>query len=364
MSANSTIEAPAGVTKFHLSLNVNDLERSVRFLQALLGAPPAKRRHDYAKFEIDDPPLVLSLEPHGFSGRGALNHVGFRMPDSAALVAAQRRLETAGISTQREEGVECCYARQTKFWATDPDGTLWEVYVFEGDIDHRGAGQALEVISPSARSAERETVRVSVAHRLGQPFGRLRTPDGLECGDGSVDEVLLQGTFNARTDDAERQWILREVRRVLRPGGQLLVHVLTSSAPLPTDARLQLPGPAAAVEQAPVDRQLVADLEEAGFVGVHYAKFGASPCFHYAGVEMRETKLLAFEPAGTAPAACVAVYKGPFREIRDDAGRVFRRGERVPVDEATRELLQAGPAAAQFLFLGVHETVEGDEKSV
>jgi SAM-dependent methyltransferase len=266
-------------------------------------------------------------------------------------VAAQRRLETAGISTQREEGVECCYARQTKFWATDPDGTLWEIYVFEGDIEHRGAGQALEVISPPTGRAEAEPARVSVAHRLGQPFERLRTPDGLECGNDSVDEVLLQGTFNARTDAGERQRILREVRRVLRPGGQLLVHVLTSSSPLPPDVRLQLPGPAAAVEQAPVDRHLVAELEEAGFVGVNYAKFGASPCFHYLGVEMRETKL-------------VAVYKGPFRETRDDAGRVFRRGERVPVDEATRKLLQTGPAAEQFLFLQVDEKLKGAQKPV
>ena len=127
--------------RFHLSLNVGDLERSVAFYRVLFDREPAKRRADYAKFELDDPPLVLSLEPSRVGGGGALNHLGFRLPDSASLVAMQSRLEQAGIRSQREEGVECCYAKQTKFWVTDPDRTLWELYVLEGDIDHRGAGR-------------------------------------------------------------------------------------------------------------------------------------------------------------------------------------------------------------------------------
>ncbi|HET6881104.1 MAG TPA: ArsI/CadI family heavy metal resistance metalloenzyme [Pirellulales bacterium] len=341
------------LTKFHLSLNVNDLDRSIVFLRALLGVEPTKKRHDYAKFEIDNPPLVLSLEPHGFSGKGALNHVGFRMPDSASLVEAQRRLEAAGLETQREEGVECCYARQTKFWATDPDGTLWEVYVFEGDIEHRGAGQALEVISPSANGTfEKAPAPVTISHRIGQPVsGRYCLADGSECADGAADEVLLQGTFNAAIGADERRKILKEAMRVLRPGGQLLVHVLTAATSLPDGVAVRLPGPASVVEHVPLDRELVAELEAAGFIGVQYSKFRASPCFHYQGVEMRETKLLAFKPSTAGKPSHVAIYKGPFRELHDDAGRVFHRGERVAIDAVTCNLLKSSPAADQFLLL-------------
>lgn len=138
--------APA--IRFHLSLNVAELERSIAFYRILFGCDPAKCRPDYAKFELDDPPLVLSLEPTPRGVGGALNHLGFRMPDSAALVAVQMRLEKAGIRTQRQEGVECCYARQTKFWVTDPDQTLWEIYTLDEDIDHRGAGQTREEMLP------------------------------------------------------------------------------------------------------------------------------------------------------------------------------------------------------------------------
>ncbi|HEY2250817.1 MAG TPA: VOC family protein, partial [Planctomycetaceae bacterium] len=64
--------------RFHLSINVSNLEKSVSFFATLFGMKPAKQRDDYAKFELDEPPLVLSLEPHAPDGRGALNHAGFR----------------------------------------------------------------------------------------------------------------------------------------------------------------------------------------------------------------------------------------------------------------------------------------------
>jgi len=38
---------------------VSDLDRSVAFYGTLLGRPPLKLHADYAKFELDEPPLVL-----------------------------------------------------------------------------------------------------------------------------------------------------------------------------------------------------------------------------------------------------------------------------------------------------------------
>jgi catechol 2,3-dioxygenase-like lactoylglutathione lyase family enzyme len=275
--------APA--IRFHLSLNVSELRRSAAFYEILFGKGPTKLQADYAKFELDDPPLVLSLEPSGGGRGGALNHLGFRLPDARALVAMQERLERAGVRSKREEGVECCYALQTKFWVTDPDGTLWEFYTLEGDLDHRGAGQSLEAMLPE--SAPAGAGPVVWEHLLGQPV------EAAPLADGSADEVRLRGSLNVPLPAAEQQRLVQEAQRVLRPGGRLFVHVLVTDRPLVGPP--QLPGPAAFVRHVPLDNEPRRLLEEAGFVGLHLVKFDDKPCFVREGANLREMQLEGFK---------------------------------------------------------------------
>ncbi len=348
------------LTTFHISLNVSDLGRSIEFYQTLFNTPPAKRRTDYAKFELADPRLVLSLEPCGTSGGGALNHVGFRLADAAALVELQRRLELAGIGSIREEGVECCYARQTKFWVQDPDRTLWEFYVLESDLECAGEDRAPQTVSLSSRfvaptSAPRENSDAAPTetflasgdweHRLGSDF-----PQPLPFADGSLQEIRLRGTFNVPCAAEMRRVRLAECRRVLAPGGRVVLHHLTGAASLPAGC-LPLPGPAAVVEEVPVDTELFGGLEEAGFGDVRLLKFGSTPAFTVQEIELRETIVQASKPADDAEAEVVVVYKGPFRQLVDDAGRVFRRGERTRISRTRWESIAAGPLEESFVCL-------------
>jgi catechol 2,3-dioxygenase-like lactoylglutathione lyase family enzyme len=324
--------APA--VRFHLSLNVSDLARSVAFYRTLFGTEPAKLRPDYAKFELDDPPLVLSLEPSGRSSGGALNHLGFRLPDSGALVAMQERLERAGIRSQREEGVECCYARQTKFWVTDPDRTLWEIYTFEGDLDHRGEGQSLEEMLPAEEQAE-AAGPVAWEHVLTDSV-----PQSIPLADAAAEEVRLRGTFNLPLALEVQDQLIREARRVLKPGGRIFIHVLVGDRPYP--GQPQLPGPAAAVQRVPVQSEPVRLLERHGFRRIEMVKFDAKPCFVREGVAMRELQLEAYKEAAPAAGMAAVLYKGPFRQVTDDAGNVFARGEWVQMKGAASELAPAG----------------------
>ena len=52
-----------GLNKFHLSLNVSNLSRSLEFYKTLFNLSPAKSYPDYAKFELVDPPVIMSLVP-------------------------------------------------------------------------------------------------------------------------------------------------------------------------------------------------------------------------------------------------------------------------------------------------------------
>jgi catechol 2,3-dioxygenase-like lactoylglutathione lyase family enzyme len=339
----------ATTIRFHLSLNVSDLGRAIDFYRILFGTEPAKRRQDYAKFELTDPPLVLSLEPTPRAVGGPLNHLGFRLPDSAALVAMQERLERAGIRSQREEAVECCYARQTKFWVTDPDNTLWELYTLHEDIEHRGEGQTLEQMIPDAAkrpainsAAAQGPVTIVYEHRMLTPV-----PQRLPHADASVDEVRLRGSLNMTLDVTTQQRLVSEAHRVLRPGGKVFAHTLVGERALSNPG---LSGPAAGVQIVPEEAGPVHLLESAGFRNLQFVKFDAKPCFQRSGVEMREQQLEGFkilEAGGRAQ----AIYKGPFQRVVDDSGKVFNRGERVPVDAFQAESLRSGEWAGQFLVL-------------
>ncbi len=345
MSATSTLGDRGTLTdmvRFHLSLNVEDLTRSVAFFRLLFDAPPAKLERDYAKFELDEPPVVLSLQPHRAPLGGKLNHLGFRLTNAESLVAMQKRLELGGVATQREEGVECCYARQTKFWVSDPDGNLWEMYTLEEDLDHRGTGH-LPVV---ARSAETSAAAPAIwAHRLGEPL-----PGTIMTESDGVDEVFLQGTFNATLAAVERRQFLDEVFRVLKRGAHVTLHQLSAKTPLASLSQ-PLPGPAAAVQAIPSAEELVGDLESAGFVDVYFEKLGDSPCFMADGVECRETRLVGIKPSrGSAQETHQVLYKGPFREIQDDRGRTFRRGQWTTVDANTWQQLRCGSGRDQFVL--------------
>jgi catechol 2,3-dioxygenase-like lactoylglutathione lyase family enzyme len=322
-------------TRFHLGLHVSDLDRSARFYRVLLGVEPTKHLADYARFESERPPLVIALYPSPQPAGGTLNHVGLRFPDSAALVEVQRRLEEVGIATQRQEGVECCYARQTKFWVTDPDRVLWEVYTLHEDTEHSGFDDPPAPLAPPAEAVWQ--------HRITDPLpARIPHPDA------SLDEVLLEGTFNAPVSTDQLVALLEEAQRVLKPGGRIAVHGLVGDKPFPGTPNL--PGMASLVRRVPVETEPLGALLRAGFGGLFYEKLGDVHCFTVNGVELRELRLQGWK-AGAEAAACGVMYKGPFEQVACECGMVFRRGERVDVSALVAGWLRAGPAADQFAFL-------------
>lgn len=122
-------------SRIHMGLAVKDLERSVAFYTILFGQGPTKARPRYAKFEVAEPPVNLSL--NGVGGATGPNnpvaHFGIQVKSTEAVNKVADRLRAAGLETAVEDKVTCCYAVQNKVWATDPDGNKWEVYVVLDD---------------------------------------------------------------------------------------------------------------------------------------------------------------------------------------------------------------------------------------
>jgi len=113
--------------RIQLALNVKDLDQAVDFYSKMFDVKPAKRKPGYANFAIDEPPLKLVLfelpdEPE------RLNHLGVEVFDDEDVTVATERLKNAGLDHLVEDETTCCYAKQNKVWAQEPDGLRWEWY--------------------------------------------------------------------------------------------------------------------------------------------------------------------------------------------------------------------------------------------
>jgi catechol 2,3-dioxygenase-like lactoylglutathione lyase family enzyme len=115
--------------KAHVALNVRNVEESTGFYRRMLGLEPSKVRVGYAKFDVQNPPLNLTLNQSPFKERGALSHMGIQVASTDDVMAMRSRWMEAGLMTRDEMQTNCCYALQDKTWVHDPDGNEWEVFV-------------------------------------------------------------------------------------------------------------------------------------------------------------------------------------------------------------------------------------------
>lgn len=115
--------------KAHIALNVSNVEQSVGFYRKMLGIEPLKLRPGYAKFDVQNPPLNLTLNEGTVRERGALSHLGIQVGSTDDVLAVRQRWTDAGLLTRDEMQTNCCYALQDKTWIHDPDGNEWEVFV-------------------------------------------------------------------------------------------------------------------------------------------------------------------------------------------------------------------------------------------
>lgn len=148
MESKQTVQA----LKAHLALNVRNVDGSIEFYKKMLGIEPSKVRPGYAKFDVQNPPLNLTLNEGSFRERGALSHLGIQVGSTDDVLQTRQRWADAGLITRDEMQTNCCYATQDKTWVQDPDGNEWEVFVVLKDN--------LESTSFCCASSEPQTVSI------------------------------------------------------------------------------------------------------------------------------------------------------------------------------------------------------------
>jgi catechol 2,3-dioxygenase-like lactoylglutathione lyase family enzyme len=115
------------VNRFHVHVNVADLERSIAFYSQLFGASPAVVKPDYVKWMLDDPHINFAISKR--DGTVGVDHLGIQAEDAQALERIGVRLKEADAVSLAEVNATCCYAHSDKYWAEDPQGLRWEAFL-------------------------------------------------------------------------------------------------------------------------------------------------------------------------------------------------------------------------------------------
>jgi len=118
---------------FHVAVYVQSIPQAVEQYRKLLGIEPAKVRHDYAKFELADPPVIFSLNIGGEPG--TLSHLGIRYGDTGQVATEMVRVKQTDVPLLQQGETTCCYAKADKFWVRDADGMPWEMYTLLEDTE-------------------------------------------------------------------------------------------------------------------------------------------------------------------------------------------------------------------------------------
>ncbi len=121
--------------RMHTSFYVSDIEKTVAFYNTFFGQEPTKVRPFYAKYILDSPSLIISFIESPDKVNANFGHIGIQVETQDEMYRRFFEAKTRDLELVEEIGVSCCYAKQDKFWVSDPDGIEWEIYYFHEDAE-------------------------------------------------------------------------------------------------------------------------------------------------------------------------------------------------------------------------------------
>ncbi|WP_255988990.1 hypothetical protein [Chitinolyticbacter albus] len=179
--------------------------------------------------------------------------------------------------------------------------------------------------------------------------------------DGWAHSVVLDFVLN-RIDPTTIPSMLNEAFRVQTREGVVYCIALVADEPVASAyaVRAAPPGPSL---HLPTEGALLKSFEDAGFHGVTVHWSTEVDPIAVDRISDADIRICLIEAYRGKQGACfelgqAVMYKGPWREVRDDDGHVYRRGQRVAVCAKTFDLMMRAPYQGQFIGLrSVNEPV-------
>jgi hypothetical protein len=149
--------------------------------------------------------------------------------------------------------------------------------------------------------------------------------------------------------EADREQLFREMFRVLKRGGRVAISDIVSDEHVPERMKLDAELWSGCIAGAFQETAFLAAFERAGFHAIALDKYDAKPWKTVRGIEFRSVTVTA-RKGKQGP--CLernqaVIYKGPWREVKDDDGHTLVRGQRMAVCDKTYRILTGEPYASQ-----------------
>ncbi len=185
--------------------------------------------------------------------------------------------------------------------------------------------------------------------------------------DNSVDVVISNCVLNLVRPQDKKQ-LFQEIYRVLKRGGRAVISDIVCDED-PTENILNDPELwSGCIAGAFREDNFLKMFEETGFYGIEILKREDNPWQVIDGVEFRSVTVRAYKGKD---GECwerkqAVVYKGPWKQVQDDDGHIYCRGQRMAVCDKTYQILTNAnsPYKEDIIPIAPYENIPLEEAAV
>jgi arsenite methyltransferase len=168
----------------------------------------------------------------------------------------------------------------------------------------------------------------------------------------SLDVVVSNCVLNL-VEPKSKGELFNEIFRVLKKGGRAVISDIVSDEVVPEELQNDPELWTACISGAFTEEGFIAAFEEAGFYGIQILKRDVDRWRTVQGIEFRSITIEAFKGK---QGECfernqAVIYRGPFKEVRDDDNHRMERGRRYAVCDKTYNLYKKAPYREFFEFV-------------
>ncbi len=190
---------------------------------------------------------------------------------------------------------------------------------------------------------------------------RLRSQEPLVPTE-SVDLVLSNCVLNL-VEGAQKEALFGEIQRVLRRGGRCAISDIVCDEDVPEHLRRDAELWSGCISGALREDRFLEAFRQAGLYGVEVVAYQPEPWAIVEGIEFRSLTVVAYKgkegPCWEHNEA--VIYRGPWKQVVDDDGHVFQRGERTAVCRKTFEIMTRPPYSPAMIGVAPLVPVPAEE---